>query len=226
MSLSGGMQAASAFRQQLSPCLPHAGVSGSAFDMTRACQACQSEDFRGGGDETKRLHPQADGRIGRCVLGLSTRVTVEDGVAHLDLAAADARNGNSGGNSGGDGGGGNAGGGSGQGNSGGRSSEGGRSDGRSSEGRSSEGRSAKSSTSTGSQDEDQSGDSAGISDGNGGSLSTSGGMRATTISIRHANGTVERIVGGRYEMRDSRSRTIVNRNATAADRSRLEGLTR
>jgi hypothetical protein len=44
--------------------------------------------------------------------------------------------------------------------------------------------------------------------------------------VRHPNGTVERITSGRYEMRDARSRTIVNRRATDADRVRLETLSR
>ncbi|TWF54464.1 hypothetical protein [Neorhizobium alkalisoli] len=43
-----------------------------------------------------------------------------------------------------------------------------------------------------------------------------------SLTVRHANGTTEKIVGGRYEMRDSRSRTIVNRQATGADLRRLE----
>jgi hypothetical protein len=37
---------------------------------------------------------------------------------------------------------------------------------------------------------------------------------------------MERISGGRYEMRDARSRTIVNRKATGSDRRRLEELNR
>lgn len=46
------------------------------------------------------------------------------------------------------------------------------------------------------------------------------------LSVRHANGTVERINGGRYEMRDAKSRTIVNRRATSSDRARLEQFNR
>jgi hypothetical protein len=47
-----------------------------------------------------------------------------------------------------------------------------------------------------------------------------------SLSVRHSNGTTERISEGRYEMRDARSRTIVNRRATESDRSRLEALNR
>jgi hypothetical protein len=46
------------------------------------------------------------------------------------------------------------------------------------------------------------------------------------LSVRHANGTTERISGDRYEMRDSRQRPIVNREATRSDRKRLETLSR
>ena len=46
-------------------------------------------------------------------------------------------------------------------------------------------------------------------------------VRGTSITVRHHNGTTERISQGRYEMRDSRSRTIVNRTATPSDTSRL-----
>jgi hypothetical protein len=49
---------------------------------------------------------------------------------------------------------------------------------------------------------------------------------ARSLSIRHANGTTERISGDRYEMRDSRQRPIVNREATRTDRKRLETLSR
>jgi len=47
-----------------------------------------------------------------------------------------------------------------------------------------------------------------------------------SLSVRHANGTTERISGDRYEMRDSRQRPIVNREATRSDRKRLETLSR
>ncbi|MBB6181765.1 hypothetical protein [Pseudorhizobium flavum] len=43
----------------------------------------------------------------------------------------------------------------------------------------------------------------------------------SSITVRHPNGTVERIVRNRYEMRDARNRRIVNRRATASDRARL-----
>jgi hypothetical protein len=41
--------------------------------------------------------------------------------------------------------------------------------------------------------------------------------------VRHSDGITERIEGGRYEMRDARGRTIINRAATPADRARLGG---
>jgi hypothetical protein len=44
--------------------------------------------------------------------------------------------------------------------------------------------------------------------------------------VRHSNGATERVSQGRYEMRDSRSRTIVNRSATPADTSRLKSFGR
>ena len=50
--------------------------------------------------------------------------------------------------------------------------------------------------------------------------------RNSSITVRHANGTTERIASGRYEMKDSRDRTIVNRRATASDRARLRSLRR
>ncbi|CDZ54527.1 hypothetical protein [Neorhizobium galegae] len=51
-------------------------------------------------------------------------------------------------------------------------------------------------------------------------------VRGTSITVRHHNGATERISQGRYEMRDSRSRTIVNRTATPSDTSRLRSFGR
>ncbi|MBP2561975.1 hypothetical protein J2T08_001961 [Neorhizobium galegae] len=51
-------------------------------------------------------------------------------------------------------------------------------------------------------------------------------IRGTSITVRHQNGATERISQGRYEMRDSRSRTIVNRTATPSDISRLRSFGR
>lgn len=50
--------------------------------------------------------------------------------------------------------------------------------------------------------------------------------RGTSITVRHRNGLTERVSQGRYEMRDSRSRTIVNRRATPSDTSRLRSFDR
>ncbi|WP_152601298.1 hypothetical protein [Rhizobium sp. YS-1r] len=51
-------------------------------------------------------------------------------------------------------------------------------------------------------------------------------VRGNSITVRHGNGATERISQGRYEMRDSRSRTIVNRQATPSDTSRLRSFGR
>ncbi len=51
-------------------------------------------------------------------------------------------------------------------------------------------------------------------------------VRGASITVRHQNGATERISQGRYEMRDSRSRTIVNRAATPSDASRLRSFGR
>ncbi|KAB1109551.1 hypothetical protein F4V89_26970 [Neorhizobium galegae] len=51
-------------------------------------------------------------------------------------------------------------------------------------------------------------------------------VRGSSITVRHQNGATERISQGRYEMRDSRSRTIVNRTATPSDASRLRSFGR
>jgi hypothetical protein len=51
-------------------------------------------------------------------------------------------------------------------------------------------------------------------------------VRGPSITVRHHNGATERISQGRYEMRDSRSRTIVNRTATPSDASRLRSFGR
>lgn len=168
-------------------------------------------------------------------LVLPAVVTVEHAVPHLQFSAAQARNGNSGNHSGGfreqfrrglrwpSGGSQGAEGADGSGNSGAGTS------GSPNRGSADDGAAADSRQSSSEDDGPQtgSGDSGwGLSSGTNSSLSSDRAARATTISIRHANGTIERIVDGRYEMRDSRSRTIVNRRATAADRSRLEELRR
>lgn len=51
-------------------------------------------------------------------------------------------------------------------------------------------------------------------------------VRGSSITVRHQNGATERISQGRYEMRDSHSRTIVNRTATPSDASRLRSFGR
>jgi hypothetical protein len=171
-----------------------------------------------------------------CALVLPAVVTVEHAVPHLQFSAAQARNGNSGNHSGGASGS-NSGGASGGTSGGSQGAEGADGSGNGGAGTSGspnrgsadDGAAADSRQSSSEDDGPQtgSGDSGwGLSSGTNSSLSSDRAARATTISIRHANGTIERIVDGRYEMRDSRSRTIVNRRATAADRSRLEELRR
>jgi hypothetical protein len=44
------------------------------------------------------------------------------------------------------------------------------------------------------------------------------------MRIRHKNGFEEIVGGGRYEMKDNRGRTIVNRPATSKDVARLNRL--
>jgi hypothetical protein len=39
--------------------------------------------------------------------------------------------------------------------------------------------------------------------------------------VRHANGMSEKIIDGRYIMKDAKGRTIINRTATSSDQSRL-----
>ena len=49
-------------------------------------------------------------------------------------------------------------------------------------------------------------------------------VSATSIEVQHPSGMQERLSGGRYEMRDARGRTIINRAAQTADRERLRSL--
>ena len=46
----------------------------------------------------------------------------------------------------------------------------------------------------------------------------------SNVEVLHGNGMKEAVTDGRYEMKDSRGRTIVNRPATGADRTRLRGM--
>ncbi len=57
------------------------------------------------------------------------------------------------------------------------------------------------------------------------------GERATedtdgSIDVRHTNGITETLRAGRYIMKDSKGRTIINRRATSADSTRLTRLLR
>lgn len=42
-----------------------------------------------------------------------------------------------------------------------------------------------------------------------------------SVAVRYSNGYLEQVVRGRFIMKDSKGRTIVNRKATAQDRMRL-----
>jgi hypothetical protein len=52
---------------------------------------------------------------------------------------------------------------------------------------------------------------------------TSQGLPNANVVVRHPDGITEKIQNGRYEMQDASGRTIINRGATRADRSRLGG---
>ena len=72
-----------------------------------------------------------------------------------------------------------------------------------------------------------SGDNGNGGAGSGGGNANSGGARSRGASppdagIEHDNGMRETIQKGRYEMRDAKGRTIVNRPATAMDYLRLK----
>jgi hypothetical protein len=66
---------------------------------------------------------------------------------------------------------------------------------------------------------------AGGKGGNGNSrgAAASRGLPGADFVVRHPDGMTETIQDGRYEMQDARGRTIINRGATRADRSRLGG---
>ncbi|WP_166487822.1 MULTISPECIES: hypothetical protein [Mesorhizobium] len=49
-------------------------------------------------------------------------------------------------------------------------------------------------------------------------------MRGPSVGVVHSNGLSERIDGGHYEMRDAMGRTIIRRQATNSDRTRLLGM--
>ena len=46
-------------------------------------------------------------------------------------------------------------------------------------------------------------------------------VNGNDVEVVHASGIKEEVENGRYEMKDARGRTIVERRATAADRARL-----
>ncbi|WP_173514408.1 hypothetical protein [Sinorhizobium psoraleae] len=46
----------------------------------------------------------------------------------------------------------------------------------------------------------------------------------SALRVRHTDGISEEVRNGRYIMKDSRGRTIVNRRATSADEKRLQAL--
>ncbi|THK36625.1 hypothetical protein EHS39_18805 [Ensifer sp. MPMI2T] len=130
--------------------------------------------------------------IGFAIAALPCKITASGSTLELASQSAFAKDGNNGKGGGGGNGGGNGRGGNGGGNSSGNAS-GGSSNSRSSS--ASTGASAKSTT---------------VRDNGSG------------LSVRHSDGISEEIRGGRYIMKDSRGRTIVNRRATSADAKRLQ----
>jgi hypothetical protein len=51
-------------------------------------------------------------------------------------------------------------------------------------------------------------------------------VRERSIEVRYPDGMTERVGDGRYEMRDMRGRTIIDRTATPEDLQRLRGFAR
>lgn len=136
--------------------------------------------------------------IGFAIAALPYKITVSGSTLELASQSAFAKDGN---NGKGNGGGGGNGGGNGKGGS---SNGGGNGNGKGSGGT---GNSRSSNASTGASGK-----------------STSVRGNGSGLSIRHADGISEEIRAGRYIMKDSRGRTIVNRRATSADEKRLQAL--
>jgi hypothetical protein len=72
--------------------------------------------------------------------------------------------------------------------------------------------------------EGESGASTGGATGN--AEPSAAGSREMSAVIRHRTGIEERILHGRYIMKDNRGRIIVNRRASRADGARIEALRR
>jgi hypothetical protein len=72
--------------------------------------------------------------------------------------------------------------------------------------------------------EGESGASTGGATGN--AEPSAAGSREMSAVIRHRTGIEERILHGRYIMKDNRGRVIVNRRASRADGARIEALRR
>lgn len=158
------------------------------------------------------------------------KVDVAGSFPSLASQAAFAKNengnggGNGNGNGGNGGGGGNGnGGGNGSGNGGGNGSGGGNGNGNG--GGNGNGNSGGSGNSSGSSRSSSNGA------GSTNNAPSTSGERATedtdgSIDVRHTNGITETLRAGRYIMKDSRGRTIINRRATSADSTRLTRLLR
>nr|WP_225170418.1 hypothetical protein [Ensifer sp. IC4062] len=151
--------------------------------------------------------------IGFAIAALPYKITVSGSTLNVASQSAVAKNGNSGNGNGG-----------GKGNGGGNSSGGGKGNG----GGNNNG------SGNGSGSGNGGGNSNGKGSGNSGNsrssnASTGSSAKSTTVrdngsglSVRHSDGLSEEVRGGRYIMKDSRGRTIVNRRATSADEKRLQ----
>ncbi|MBX4953899.1 hypothetical protein HJB56_00055 [Rhizobium lentis] len=159
---------------------------------------------------SKRDFLRLGGSAAVALVAAASPVTIDLGgsLRILTVKYAQAKDGNNGnGNGGGNsGGGGNRGGG---GNSGG-SGNGGGSSGNSGSGNSGGGNSKSNAGSSSSAAASSAGSAARATAGSDGS-----------INVRHANGITESLRSGRYIMKDSKGRTIISRQATARDASRL-----
>ncbi|MGR9175476.1 hypothetical protein ACU8OR_07890 [Rhizobium leguminosarum] len=137
----------------------------------------------------------------------------------LAMERAQAKDGNNGNGNGGGNGNGNGGG---NGNSGGNGNGGGNGN---SNGGGGSSNSSSSSNGSGNGNGGSSTGSTGSSSSSSGS-SVGSGTKATaasdgSIDVRHSNGITEVLQRGRYIMKDSKGRTIINRQATASDARRL-----
>lgn len=143
------------------------------------------------------------------MVALPLQVTLKEWRLRLSAQSAVAKDGKGGGSRGGGNGGGKAnGGGRGNGNTGGKSNGQGGGSGNRSGGKSKSGAQASAgAAASGQRYNPKTGDTIQIN--------------GSTIEVLHRNGMREKVSGGSYEMKDSKSRTIIERLATGADLARL-----